>query len=359
MKKTTSLITSNPQSFTKALLEWYCQNARSLPWRCTSDPYAIWVSETMLQQTRVDTVIPYYQRFMAQYPTVDVLAQAPEPTVLKSWEGLGYYRRAKLLHQGAREVMTRYNGIFPQDPAQILALPGIGPYMAGAIASIAFNLPVPAVDGNVNRVATRQLAWIEPVETQKSRQTIAGWVQERFPPERAGDFTQSLMELGAMVCLPRNPHCEACPVSAFCQGQSEPLQYPVKKASRPIPAERRIALMITWQGRRLLRQRPDTGLMAGFWEYPHHLVDRSGHALDLAEEWTRHELGDSVEYRPFRIMKHVYSHLQWDLEVYAGEWLHPHPPQTPPDSNWFAPRDETALARVAFTRKLAPNLQAV
>ncbi|HYH03619.1 MAG TPA: A/G-specific adenine glycosylase [Bacillota bacterium] len=340
--------------FTHALLQWYDQNARSLPWRQTRDPYAIWVSETMLQQTRVDTVIPYYLRFMKQFPTIAALAEADETEVVKAWEGLGYYRRARLLHQGVKKVVAEYRSVIPNDPAAILALPGVGPYMAGAIASIAFNLPTPAIDGNVSRVATRQLAWVESPETKQSHQIILAWVKARIPTERAGDFTQSLMELGALVCSPRNPKCNACPVSPFCLGKGTPECFPVKKAKRPVPAERHIALVINWNQRRLLIQRPNSGLMSGFWEYPHFQVQPGENTQIAANQWTVSQLGSEVNYSFQRHMKHVYSHLQWNLEIFEGEWTNKTLPKTPVAGNWFTPEEECSLARVAFTRRLRP-----
>jgi A/G-specific adenine glycosylase len=338
--------------FTGALLDWFARNARNLPWRQKSDPYAIWVSETMLQQTRVETVIPYYLNFLQKFPTLRDLAVATEVEVLKAWEGLGYYRRVRLLHQGVREVASRHQGVIPADPEQLLALPGVGPYMAGAIASIAFGLPAPAIDGNVQRVVTRQLAWGELVESAKSRRILRDWVLERFPPARRGDFTQSLMELGALVCLPRNPRCGECPVERYCRGKDQPQCYPVKKAARPVPAERRLVMVIDWNGRRLLQQRPDTGLMAGFWEYPHRLAPRDTEALGLANEWSRNVLGEQLEFRYMDRMTHIYTHLRWDLEIYGAEWRGLNPPQTPERAGWFTPEEEAALPRVAFLRKL-------
>lgn len=354
MNEPTNISSAACPPFTGALLNWYAQNARNLPWRQTSEPYAIWVSETMLQQTRVETVIPYYLRFLKKFPTVSDLAAATEAEALKAWEGLGYYRRVRLLHQGVREVVARHQGVIPANPEQLLALPGVGPYMAGAIASIAFGLPTPAIDGNVQRVVTRQLAWGEPVESAKSRGILRDWVLERFPPARQGDFTQSLMELGALVCLPRHPRCGECPVERYCLGNDQPQCYPVKKVSRSIPAERRLVMVIDWKGRRWLRQRPDTGLMAGFWEYPHRLVPRDTEALGLVREWSHNVLGEALEFRYMDRMTHIYTHLRWDLEIYGAKWRSSGPPPTPPRTGWFTPAEEAALPRVAFLRKLRP-----
>lgn len=337
---------------TKLLLEWYHQNARQLPWRETSDPYAIWISEVMLQQTQVDTVIPYYLRFLTKYPTVQALADAPESEILKNWEGLGYYRRARLLHHGAKEVVQKYNCQFPDNHQTILKIPGIGPYMAGAISSIAFNLPTPAIDGNVLRVVSRQLAWDEPIDSARSNQSIFEWVAQKFPTVHRGDFTQSLMELGALICTPRNPKCQICPISHSCQGKAAPDKFPVKKATKKIPVERRLVLIINWQGKRLLLKRPETGLMAGFWEYPNLLINIRGDEINQACEWTKQELGIALNFEFIHNTIHVYTHLRWELEIYKTEWLFKKPPHTPENGQWFTAEQERALSRLAFMRKL-------
>lgn len=349
----------SPESnhFTESLLAWYSRNARSLPWRATSDPYAIWVSEVMLQQTRVETVIPYYTRFLKRFPTVAALVAASEEELLKTWEGLGYYRRVRLLHQGAEEVLTRYGGRLPADPEALAALPGVGPYMAGALASIAFNLPVPAVDGNVIRVVTRVLAWNEPATTAHSHQVIRTWVAERFPDGAAREFTQALMELGALICLPRNPYCRECPVRDECRGmQGNPEQYPVKQAARTIPAQRRIVLRINWKGRRLLVQRPSSGLLAGFWEYPNLQVETGVDAMVFARRWAEEHLGQTLQFIPFKTVTQIFTHLRWDLEVLTAEWpVAGEPPQVP-RGQWFPYEEEVELPRVTYLRHLEGDL---
>lgn len=340
-------------NFTSSLLEWYHRQARKLPWRETKDPYAIWVSEVMLQQTQVETVIPYYQRFMERFPTLSALAAADEAEVLKNWEGLGYYRRARLLHQGVREVQSQYGGIIPSDPDLLLALPGVGAYMAGSIASIAFNRPVAAVDGNVIRVVTRILAMDEDPWQAQVRRRITAWVQERFPEGEAGDYTQALMELGALICTPKRPRCFECPVQQFCRAAGEaPERYPVKRKKADVPEERRIVLVITWKGRRLLVQRPETGLMANFWEYPHFEAAVGDDGKRLAEEWAERNLGERLTFRFLKKMTHVYSHLRWNLEIYQadrGETCD----CSETVGQWFSPDEEARLSRVAFVRKLS------
>lgn len=342
---------------THNLLDWYHKNARPLPWRFTNNPYEIWVSEVMLQQTRVETVIPYYHRFLEQFPTVTALASAPEQSVLKAWEGLGYYRRARLLHQGAQVVINRFEGKLPADPAILKTIPGIGAYMSGALASIAFNLPVPAVDGNVIRVATRILAWEEDLSTTHSLKNISLWVKNHFPPE-AGAFTQSLMELGALVCLPRNPYCDQCPVRSNCQvilTGDDPLRFPVKKASRKVPTERRVVLKITWNGRYLLLKRPETGLLAGLWEYPNLLAKTDEDPYQLARHWTKKQLGKTLEFQFLTSMTQTFTHRRWNLEILEAEWPDNSSPVSLPKSGWFLPREKQKLPRVAFVRLLKPE----
>jgi A/G-specific adenine glycosylase len=343
-------------NITDCLLSWYQKNARKLPWRETADPYAIWVSEVMLQQTRVETVIPYYQQFLKSFPTVAALATAPEHDVLKAWEGLGYYRRAKLLLKGAKEVVNRFNGQLPADLKALASLPGVGPYMSGSLASIAFNLPVPAVDGNVIRLVTRILAWEEDAGTANSKRMITNWVRRQFPDDNAANFTQALMEIGALICLPRNPRCLECPLFRYCKAAGDrPERFPVKKVSREIPAERRIVLRITWNGKHLLFQRPKKGLMAGFWEYPNLVAQPDEDALALAKHWAKEQLGKIPEIGFNCTMTHVYTHLRWNMEIFDAEWREEIAPREINGGIWCLPAEEKELLRVAFVRRLNAN----
>lgn len=339
--------------FTMALLAWYHRNARALPWRATTDPYAIWVSEVMLQQTRVETVVPYYQRFLERFPTVAALAAASEEELLKTWEGLGYYRRVRLMLQGAKEVMARYSGVLPADPSALADLPGVGPYMAGALASIAFNLPVPAVDGNVIRVVTRVLTWDEPATTARSRQVIHNWVAERFPNDAAREFSQALMELGALICLPRNPRCRECPVREDCSGQrNNPERFPVKRSGRAIPCQHRIVLRIDYNGRRLLVRRPSSGLLAGFWEYPN-LPARAGvDAVTFARHWSEKHLHMALPFTLFKTVTQVFTHLRWEIDILTAQWPAAEEPPELPSGQWFLYKEELELPRVAYLRHL-------
>lgn len=314
--------------FQQALLTWFHTNKRALPWRETTDPYKIWVSEVMLQQTRVDTVIPYYEKFIERYPTLNDLAQAEEAEVLKLWEGLGYYSRARNLLQGVREVAACYGGRIPDTKEDILTVKGIGPYTAGAILSIAYGRPVPAVDGNVLRVVSRLFAVGEDITRTVTKKRIEALVEQLIPERDASSFNQGLMELGSLVCLPRGPKCHSCPVRRFCRAHQEGRTeaFPVKAAkSRPKPVG--LAAAVLWRdGQVLIRRRPETGLLAGMWEFPTAVWDASfGRWEKLSRNekvyWLREQLEATLRLqleRPRYLLpiRHVFSHLKWVGEVY-------------------------------------------
>lgn len=314
--------------FQQALLKWYGEKKRPLPWRQDHDPYKIWVSEVMLQQTRVDTVIPYYEKFIDRYPTLNDLARADEADVLKLWEGLGYYSRARNLLAGVREVAARYGGQVPDEKEAILSIKGIGPYTAGAILSIAYGKPVPAVDGNVLRVMARLFAVREDIAKAATKKRIEALVERLIPAGDASSFNQGLMELGSLVCLPRSPACAHCPVQRFCRAYREgrPEAFPVKTPkSRPRPVG--LAAAVLWRDDQvLIRQRPQDGLLARLWEFP--TVEWNG-AFDRWQTLSRDEKVHWLKARlealyPYRLhrprylspLRHVFSHLKWDGEVY-------------------------------------------
>ncbi len=253
-----------------SLLAWYRAHRRDLPWRGAS-PYAVWVSEIMLQQTQVATVIPYYLRFMERFPTVETLAAAPVEEALKHWAGLGYYARARNLHRAAQRVVERHGGQVPATPEEIAALPGVGRYTAGAILSIAYNVPQPLVDGNVIRVLSRLFGLRGDPKSAANQATLWGWAEQLVPQEAPGDFNQGLMELGALVCVPADPRCEGCPLLSVCvAGNSpDPTALPELAPGRaPISVTHSSALVRRGAGQILIVQRPLHGLWGGLWEFP-------------------------------------------------------------------------------------------
>ncbi|PWK13749.1 A/G-specific adenine glycosylase [Tumebacillus permanentifrigoris] len=301
------------------LLDWYEATKRDLPWRRTRDPYAIWVSEVMLQQTRVETVIPYWERFLERFPTIEALADAPEPDVLKLWEGLGYYSRVRNLQKAAQVVKERHHGIVPDNLDEMRALPGVGPYTAGAVQSIAYDRDVPAVDGNVFRVLSRLYLIEDDIMKPKTRKIFEDLAEFLIPAGRAAAFNQGLMELGARVCVPKNPRCGTCPVQAHCKGFAEGVaeSLPVKEKKKPPRPVDMTAAILRDGDRVLIRRRPDKGLLASLWEFPggERLPDET-----LEQSLTTHlcqDLGLTVEpLHLFAQVEHTFSHLHWNLRVY-------------------------------------------
>ena len=302
----------------KELLSWYDRAGRSLPWRRDRDPYRVWVSEVMLQQTRVETVIPYFEKFLERFPDAATLAAASDDQVLTEWQGLGYYSRARHLHQGVREVVQHYGGIVPSEPAVLRKLPGIGAYTAGALLSIAHNLPEPAVDGNVLRVFSRFLLIAEPVETVKVRKRIEVFVREMLErSERRGDFTQALMELGALVCVPRSPRCSDCPWEGGCKARKQGLQLELPQKKTPSPP--RIVNVFTGilvvDGRVLVEKRPPQGILKGMWQFPSAELEAGDGKSALADVFAK--MGVAVEVgEPLWQLQHIFSHRQWNLQVF-------------------------------------------
>ncbi|HZG55176.1 A/G-specific adenine glycosylase [Paenibacillus sp.] len=316
--------------FSRELLAWYRAHKRDLPWRRTRNPYHIWVSEVMLQQTRVETVKPYFERFVSLFPTVEALAEAPEETVLKAWEGLGYYSRARNLQAAAREVAERYGGEVPDAKERFAALKGVGPYTAGAVMSIAFNRREPAVDGNVMRVLSRYFCIEEDIAKGGTRAMMERLQYELIPEGEASDFNQAIMELGALVCTPKSPHCLTCPVMARCAGRLEGKEesLPIKtKAKPPRPEYRACAFVVDERGERvLLRRRPAEGLLADMWEPPHVEFGAAGWSpaqadADLGDAlagWLGEALG-AAAVRPTGsagTYEHTFSHIHWNVRVH-------------------------------------------
>lgn len=305
--------------FAEDLLAWYDGQKRDLPWRINRDPYRVWVSEIMLQQTRVETVKPYYQNFMDKFPTVEALADAPEEEVLKAWEGLGYYSRARNLQAAAREVKAVYGGVVPDTPEEIAKLKGIGPYTAGAILSIAYGKPEPAVDGNVMRVFSRLLLMDDDIAKPATRIKLEQLIRQVIPAGRAGDFNQALMELGALVCTPRSPQCLTCPVFDYCLARQEGVQeeLPVKGKAKPPRPVTYLVAVIRQRDQLLLHKRPQKGLLAGMWEFPMVETEDIRWAEDVLPDLIRQRYGVDISVdQPLTQIQHTFSHLQWTLHAY-------------------------------------------
>lgn len=303
-------------TFQTQLLNWYTQYQRDLPWRKDQDPYKIWVSEIMLQQTRVTTVIPYFNRFIERFPTIEDLANASDDDVVKLWEGLGYYSRVRNLHSAAKEVVVNYGGKVPDTVKEISNLKGIGPYTAGAILSIAYQKKVPAVDGNVMRVYSRIFALYDDIATQSTRKKMESIGEMIIPEHAPGDFNQALMELGATVCTPTSPQCLFCPVSAICLAYEQGLQDELpqkKKAKPPTPVQVRFAWIESGDSVYIVK-RPDEGLLAGMWSLPTFEGDVQ-QSKKAVEEYL-HSRRWLVQSRKIEAkLDHVFSHRHWKIEV--------------------------------------------
>ncbi|RFU68159.1 A/G-specific adenine glycosylase [Peribacillus saganii] len=310
-------------TFQKDLISWFETEQRDLPWRKDQDPYKVWVSEIMLQQTRVETVIPFFNRFIEWFPTLEDFADAEEERILKAWEGLGYYSRVRNLHSAVQEVRSEYGGQVPDTPAEISKLKGVGPYTAGAILSIAYGKPEPAVDGNVMRVLSRILTIDADIAKPSSRKIFEAAVRELISHENPSSFNQALMELGALICVPGKPACLLCPVRRHCQAFEEGLQneLPVKSSNKKMRNVQIVAAILTdHSGRFLIRKRPNKGLLANLWEFPNFEYNsqlapkRERFEHDFQEITAVHcDLGIHLTK-----IDHVFSHLTWNVDAYAG-----------------------------------------
>jgi A/G-specific adenine glycosylase len=303
----------------RRLLAWYRRNARDLPWRRTHDPYRIWLSEILLQQTRVEAVLPYYARFAKEFPTVHDLAVAGDDRVLKLWEGLGYYGRARNLLRAARMITRDYGGHLPQTAEQWQRLPGVGRYTANAIASIAFGECAPVLDGNVKRVLARLFNIHRGIDEPRTLRILWSVAERLVPPRSPGDFNQAMMELGARICTPRAPRCEECPVRTQCEALAlgRQARLPVRRAKKPSPHYHIVAAAIEKKGRYLLGKRPAKGMLGGLWEFPGGKVEAGeSHEQALMRE-IREELGIEIAIGPrVASIAHSYSHFRITLHVY-------------------------------------------
>ncbi len=298
----------------EVLPDWYEKNKRTLPWRADQEAYHIWLSEIMLQQTRVEAVKGYYQRFLAQLPDIESLANCDDDRLHKLWEGLGYYSRVRNLKKAAQVIMTEYGGRFPDQHSQVLKLPGIGAYTAGAICSIAFSQPTAAVDGNVLRVVSRVCKNYDPIDLPAVKVRVQQELEEIYPTDRPGLFTQALMELGATVCVPNGaPKCDVCPCRSFCLGQSDWQNLPVKLPKKERKQEDRTVFILSCDGYYAIEKRPNKGLLAGLWQFP----NVSGFLTpDEAIAWAESE-GMHPKDVLLQIQRHhIFTHIRWDMRCY-------------------------------------------
>lgn len=297
------------------LLPWYRANARDLPWRRTKEPYRVWVSEIMLQQTRVEAVRGYYDRFLTALPDIASLSSAPEETLLKLWEGLGYYSRVRNLQKAAKTIMLEHGGVFPQDYKSVRALCGIGDYTAGAICSICFEQPRAAVDGNVLRIMARITEDFSPIDLQETKKKVAAYLENVYPAGECGTFTQSLMELGACVCTPRSPKCDICPVKDFCFASKNGTQaeLPVKLPKKEKRVEERTVYLLECDGAFAIEKRGEKGLLSGLWQFPNTLGRKSPDAALQAAE--------ALGVQPAELCRevhkiHIFTHIRWEMTGY-------------------------------------------
>jgi len=347
----------------RSLLAWFRREQRDLPWRRTRDPYSVWLCEILLQQTRVDQGTPYYERFLAAFPTVESLAQASEDEVLKLWEGLGYYTRARNLLKAARIVVQERGGAFPQCAAEWRELPGVGRYTAGAIASIAFGERVAVLDGNVKRVLSRLFDIEDCVDDARTQDQLWSIAEALVPPGAPGDFNQGMMELGARICLPRNPRCPTCPLGNVCVAHEAGTQdqRPVRRPKKEAPHHEVAIAVLCKNGWYLLGKRPAKGLLGGLWEFPGSAI-RPGetHAQALRRE-AKEELGIRLRVGCLiATVTHAYSHLRVTLHVYACSHVSGTPRPKSHDALKWVPRSQLShyalpKANHKFLHLLAPD----
>ncbi len=341
------------------LLRWYDLNARSLPWRSDPTPYKVWISEIMLQQTQVETVIPYFQRFISRFPDLASLAKAEESEVLQVWEGLGYYSRARNLHRAAQMILSEFSGEIPADVAALKSLPGIGAYTAGAIASIAFGAPEPALDANIRRVTIRLLDLHEPPGA-KTDERLWEFSRQILPGSRVGDYNQALMDLGSAVCTPTNPLCQQCPLQSDCLAfqRGTQAELPVRKPKAKVPHRLVVAAVITRGGEVLLARRPAVGMLGNLWEYPGGSVAEDSSDLPAAlHDLFEARFGISVEVGTLLdTLKHAYTHFRITLHAFSCQLPDAEHLTLPPDFAWATIDDISAYPMGKVARLISREL---
>jgi A/G-specific adenine glycosylase len=331
------------------LLRWFEKSGRDLPWRKTRDPYAIWVSEIMLQQTQVATVIPYYQEFLKSFPTVRHLSKADLSEVLKVWEGLGYYSRARNLHQASQRVVHHFGGKIPDNLKDLLSLPGIGRSTAGAILSFAYNKEAPILDGNIKRVLSRLFAI--PGSKAKTEKILWGISESLIPKGHSNPFNQALMDLGSMLCIPKDPQCPRCPLRYLCKAKASgtPERYPSKVAKKKIPHITAISAVIQKDGRVLLNKRPQNGLLGGLWEFPNWKIEEK-RRLRLRNH-IKKEMGMNVEVKEsIGVFHQTFSHFKLTLHVYQCQSSNSNKKRK---GKWIPIKNLDQLAMPKIHRKIA------
>lgn len=311
------------KSFQKALLNWYQTHKRQLPWRETKDPYRIWISEVMAQQTQIDTVIPYFKRFIQRFPDMKTLAEADLQDVLKLWEGLGYYSRARNMHKAAKSIIEKYSGCFPENYEEILLLPGVGKYIAAAISSIAFSKPHAVLDGNVKRVLSRLTCSEKPINDSKSQKHYHELADSFLDTHNPGDYNQSLMELGAIICKPANPVCHDCPVINHCRVYRKNMveKYPKKLQKQKIPSYNIATGVIRKDNKILITKRKEAGLLGGLWEFPGGKLHNDESAEEACVREIREETGLLVKIDCYLThVRHAYSHFKIEVDVFICDY---------------------------------------
>ena len=347
-------------AFRRVLLHWFRRHARELPWRETKDPYRIWLSETMLQQTRVETVVPYYARFVRKFPTVQALAAAADDDVLEMWAGLGYYRRARNLLKAAQLVAQERDGQLPTDATALRRLPGVGRYTAGAVASIAFGKRAPVLDGNVKRVLARLFQIESAIDAPRTIARLWALAEELVPRTRPGDFNQAVMELGALVCLPKNPACSRCPVRRWCSAESSGRQHdlPLRRPKRRVPQIEAVAAAVCKNGRILMVKRPADELLGGLWELPGGPLDDAETHTAALKRHLSHELGIRIDVRDsLGTVTHAFSHRTLRLHIYRCRHLRGRlVPRRHEAARWVSRSGFERLALASLDRKVLRRL---
>jgi len=343
------------------LLSWFEENQRDLPWRSSNDPYQIWLSEVILQQTRVDQGLPYFQRFLSTYPDVEALAVADLDEILKLWEGLGYYSRARNLHKAAKQVVSEWEGQLPTTYDEWIRLPGVGPYTAAAISSIAFSENRAVLDGNVMRVLSRVFAVESEVSTSQAKRELGHLADMLLSPVHPGSHNEAMMEVGALICLPRNPKCDLCPLGSICvaRAQDRIHEFPVKRPSKPVPHyDIAVGIIRDDSNRIFIQRRPEDAMLGGLWEFPGGKKMAEESVEEACRREIREELGIQVAIgKRMETIDHAYSHFRISLHAFECRVLHGDTPTTTLPSAWVAREQLSDYAFPRANRRLLDEME--